>query len=238
MVAASKAGNGIYMRLFQGGSKLVRVEIGANAGDIRAGMEIQVYLSGAKRRCHHAYSVRSELKKLLLIIFRKPIYTQPMKFSMYALLILLLCGCNDTGTKDGLVRTSSDGKSQIIMAQTGDARIAAATKEARRRLPEFVKALQNPTLAQRCLLKIPVTDGKVTEFMWINEIKYDGSSFFGTFIDDAFDVSGPYKKGLQGACRATDISDWLYIDGDKQVGGFTTKILEELAAQNPKNRVQ
>ncbi|MGC4046063.1 MAG: DUF2314 domain-containing protein [Armatimonas sp.] len=162
-----------------------------------------------------------------------------MKFWAFSLLALLLCGCsNSTDSGDGQVRTSDDGKSQVIMAKTDDARIAAATKEARRRLPEFIKALKNPALAKTCLLKIPVSDGKTREFMWITDVTYDTQAFFGTFVDDAFDVSGPYKKGMKGACRAADISDWLYKNGDKKVGGFTNKILEDLAAQNPKNRVQ
>jgi uncharacterized protein YegJ (DUF2314 family) len=66
---------------------------------------------------------------------------------------------------------------------------------------------------------------------------YANGTFTGIFMDDAFEVQGSFKKGQPARCDEKDISDWLYLTADgKEIGGFTNKVLEEMAAKNPQNR--
>src|SRR5262249_6721981 len=80
-------------------------------------------------------------------------------------------------------------------------------------------------------IKTPITDGRNTEHMWLNPVTFDGSKFHGTVNNQPEKVTG-VELGSKRSIGAKEISDWMYIENGKLVGGFTIRVLrDKLAAK-------
>lgn len=162
---------------------------------------------------------------------------------MQKIITLCLCvllvgvsGC-DRATSDKVVeRTVVRGGDQqdVAMVKQGNAKMEAAMEEARRTVGEITGAMQSAKPGQEFTVKIPVTDGTTTEFMWLNDLTFDGTAFRGTLADDPYQVKG-YKMGQKMTVPQAKIADWIITDADgTQRGGYTEKVIEESQASGGK----
>ena len=77
------------------------------------------------------------------------------------------------------------------------------------------------------------TDGKNTEHMWLSPVNYDGRVFRGTVNNDPEMVKN-VRSGQQASVEPSKLSDWMYVENGKLVGGYTLRALRD--AMSPKER--
>ena len=104
-----------------------------------------------------------------------------------------------------------------------DEALIAAADEARERFPEFIEAFRAGA-GREFSAKFPFTDGMQTEHMWVAVQSINGDSILGTLGNQP----GLLKNVREGdpVTRTLDeLEDWLYMDGETMVGGFSVRVL-------------
>jgi uncharacterized protein YegJ (DUF2314 family) len=99
----------------------------------------------------------------------------------------------------------------------------AAFTKAASTLNEFLRAAANPREGtSNYALKVAVSDGKKTEYFWVNTFSNDGDQFTGILNNEPRLVK-KHKLGDRIAFARTQIADWTYIDraNRRMVGNFT-----------------
>jgi uncharacterized protein YegJ (DUF2314 family) len=103
----------------------------------------------------------------------------------------------------------------------------AAVAEAKQRWPEFVAAFRNPKPGQtNFAVKLPITDGRNTEFIWVAVTSLEGDEILGDLANRPVDLRF-MKEGDRVRGRLADLNDWAWLEGQDMVGGFTSKVLME-----------
>lgn len=146
---------------------------------------------------------------------------------MRRLALLLLTACHPStghlGASDHVADFSSD-----------DAQMNAAVAEARANVATFTAALTAPGLDQSMfLVKAGLTEGGYTEHVWLSPVSLDGSAFSGPISDDVVRVHG-WKKGDVVRVTPQAVSDWMYVDSGRLVGGYTIRVMR--AQMSPEER--
>jgi len=137
-----------------------------------------------------------------------------------------IAGCgNDGGTPDRVIDVSKD-----------DPKMNAAMEKARSTVGTFTAALASPRPGQRSFtVKVAFTDGKNTEHMWLSPVSFDGTKFHGTINNDPERVSH-VKNGDDAEVEPSKISDWMFVDDGKLMGGYTLRVLRD--AMSPAERAE
>jgi len=108
----------------------------------------------------------------------------------------------------------------------------ATMDKARATVSSFLAALQSLQPGQSGFtVKMAFTDGSNTEHIWLAPVSYDGKTFHGTVSNDPTTVKY-VKPGQQAAVSPSRISDWMYLDHGKVVGGHTLRVLRETLPPN------
>ena len=118
-----------------------------------------------------------------------------------------------------------------------DAEMNAAIDEARRRLPEFRRALDED--ARRLLPEIegslvkaafesPITHK--TEHMWIEDAGFEDGKIVGTLSNEPQEIP-ELRKGEWVSVDFSQVSDWAYRKNDRTFGGFTVKVMQRRGLQ-------
>jgi uncharacterized protein YegJ (DUF2314 family) len=138
----------------------------------------------------------------------------------FALLSIgLRYGCNRKGAA---VRKSPD---KMVIVSPDDPRMNAAIEKARATVGTFIAALQSPRPGQVSFsLKAKFTDAGFDEHIWLNQISYDGTNFQGT-VDNEPERVKNVKNGQRVTVAPAEISDWMFIENRKLVGGETVRAL-------------
>jgi uncharacterized protein YegJ (DUF2314 family) len=110
-----------------------------------------------------------------------------------------------------------------------------AAQEARRNVKKFVAALQHPGPGQQDFeVKKRFVQGSEVEHIWLSDVQLVGNSFQGR-IDNRPRKIGGLKLGQTVSVKPKEISDWLYIDNGKLVGGYTVRVhYNELSPEQKK----
>jgi uncharacterized protein YegJ (DUF2314 family) len=112
----------------------------------------------------------------------------------------------------------------------------AAMDKARATVGEFIAVVQKPKRSQSSIsVKAPFTKGKSVEHMWVAEVTYDGRSFHDAISNEPEMVTN-YKMGQRVSFESSKISDWMYVENGKLVGGFTLRVLRD--AMSAKDRAE
>jgi uncharacterized protein YegJ (DUF2314 family) len=146
----------------------------------------------------------------------------------FALFSAALTGCDKKDRKVGDV-VERPGEPDIISVDENDPRMNAAIDKARSTVGQFIKALGNPQSFQSGFsVKAPIRDGEHIEHMWLAPVHYRDGKFVGT-VNNEPDVVKTVKLGEQYELKTGDISDWMYVENGKLVGGFTIRVLRDAA---------
>ena len=96
---------------------------------------------------------------------------------------------------------------------------------ARRSVDVFIAALRAPTDEQTSFsVKKPFKDGDQVKHIWLSDASFDGSKFHGRVNNEPVDVKNVKLDDAVVADRG-EISEWLYVDKGKLVGGYTLRVL-------------
>ena len=124
----------------------------------------------------------------------------------------------------------------VVMVADDDAKMNAAMDKARKTVEAFIAALKSPKAGQVAFsVKAPFADGEHVEHMWLAPVSYDGANFQGVVNNDPALVKN-VKIGDQVTVAPDKISDWMYVDGRKLVGGETLRALRD--GLGPKERAE
>jgi uncharacterized protein YegJ (DUF2314 family) len=129
------------------------------------------------------------------------------------LCLVLAPGCGRRGT--------------TISVSGDDPEMNAAMQKARSQVSSFLDRLRQPKTTDRHFsVKVPLRDGERVEHFWLEDVRYENGMFRGTLGNDPEVVRG-HKFGEPVEVAADGISDWMYVDGDHLVGGFTIRVLRD-----------
>ncbi|MHC4251131.1 MAG: DUF2314 domain-containing protein [Planctomycetota bacterium] len=115
-----------------------------------------------------------------------------------------------------------------------DPEVAAAIDEAQATLDDFLAALANRTPSQahfslRVWLVSNDSEGDaepVRELAWLDDVRWDGIRFRGRLNREPAIVK-EYARGDEVRVTRGAVADWLYIDSDRAVGGWTIRLLRK-----------
>ncbi len=135
-----------------------------------------------------------------------------------------------------LLRTSSSqlepmkGRLDVVEANT-DPELAAAVMRAKRELPSFIRTLQKPAAGQSDFaVNGRFGTPKGFEQIWVSVDRYDSGVFYGRLNADPIAIPGK-RKGDPVQVPDASVSDWLYRDNGKLVGGYTMELLLKRSRQ-------
>ncbi len=99
-----------------------------------------------------------------------------------------------------------------------------AVIEARKTVGEFIAALKHPAPGQQDfeVKKRFIQSGQV-EHIWLSDVQFVGNRFQGRVDNQPRKIQG-LKLGQLVLVKPNEISDWLYIDHGKLVGGYTVRV--------------
>jgi uncharacterized protein YegJ (DUF2314 family) len=133
-----------------------------------------------------------------------------------SVIALALAGCGKKHPDDKVTYVADD-----------DPRMNAAMDKARSTINSFITALKSPKPGQSAFsIKMGFTDGGNTEHMWLTPVSFDGSKFTGTINNEPEKVKS-VKMGQKVTVAPEKISDWMYVENQKLVGGYTLRVLRE-----------
>ncbi len=107
-----------------------------------------------------------------------------------------------------------------------DERMNTAIAEAQESLPLFVEVLQAPGPLQTAFsikVKLLVDEDGGAEHLWVDDITYNNGQFAGFVANEPVYVKNIHL-GDSITVNTEDVSDWMYFDGDRLVGGFTIHV--------------
>jgi len=153
------------------------------------------------------------------------------KIYFLALLGIILITC-------GSLQNNQFHKSDVMTTVSStDEEMNAAIKKAQETLPLFIEALQAPKVSQThfCIkAKFHYGDGNI-EHIWVSDLSYSGDQFEGVISNEPV-----YIKDLHLFNHVTvekqDISDWLIIENDILLGGFTIHVLRNRMTDEERKR--
>jgi len=107
-----------------------------------------------------------------------------------------------------------------------------AVIQARKTVGEFIAALKNPAPGQKVFeIKKPFIQNGEIEHIWLSDVQFVGNRFQARVDNQPRKIQG-LKLGQVVSVDSKEISDWLYIDHGKLVGGYTVRVqYSELSAK-------
>jgi len=143
------------------------------------------------------------------------------RFAIPVLVLAVFMGC-----KKGSVKNVSADDSQMN----------AAIANARGSVNSFIAALQAPNPNRMDFgIKMAFTQGQHTEHMWLDDVTYDGKRFHGILKNQPEKVRN-VRYGQRVFVAPSQISDWMYVENGKLVGGYTIRVLRD--AMSPRERAE
>jgi len=113
-----------------------------------------------------------------------------------------------------------------------DAEMNAAVEEARRRLPEFRRALDADArrvvpLIEVALVKVRFESGITgkAEHMWLEDAGFEEDNIVGTLANEPKNVP-ELSKGQWVSVPVDAVSDWAYRENGRTFGGFTIRVMQ------------
>ncbi len=144
-------------------------------------------------------------------------------------ILVLALGCLGCGNSERQVGETVErsGQPPVTYVSESDPKMSAAIKKAQDTVDEFIPALNSPKpTSSGFAVKMPVTDGKNTEHMWVSQVSFKDGKFNGVLGNEP-DTVKTFKLGQPVEIAKNEISDWMYIDNSKLVGGYTLRVLRD-----------
>ena len=117
----------------------------------------------------------------------------------------------------------TDGNTTSIPA--ADPAMKAAIADAKNSIHQFFHAFHDPTPQQKSfLVKIAFDVGDSYEHIWVADLDFAGTRGRGVVAVEPRTHLIRFMEPIE--FDLMYISDWMYMDADSLVGGYTTKLLE------------
>jgi uncharacterized protein YegJ (DUF2314 family) len=156
------------------------------------------------------------------------------KLITICILSLCIVSCNDSVRK----KVEREGEPDVLYVENGDDEMNSAIEKAKQTFPEFEKAFQsnNPNFENFTIKqKFQTSDGG-GEHIWIGDLKFKDGQYFGIVHNEPVDVK-QIKLGDSVKISMTDMSDWMYNDGNVVKGAYTIKVLRKQMTDEEKKEM-
>ena len=138
--------------------------------------------------------------------------------SMALALLLAAAGCGESYPGES---------SNVVSVKDSDPAMNKAMEKARATLDQFTAALQKPGPKQHDFsLKAKFQEGEKAEHMWVNNPTISGDSIKGKLGNDPDNLK-KVRMGMTVTVSRDRVSDWMYVDDGKLVGGYTLRVLRD-----------
>lgn len=108
-----------------------------------------------------------------------------------------------------------------------------AINQARASIGDFFKAFENPQPNQSDFrIKARIEDGPLNEHIWLSALDFKTTPATGVVSNEPGIRSVAYQQRVP--FLPDQISDWMYREDGRLVGGFTTKLLLVRAKSRPR----
>jgi uncharacterized protein YegJ (DUF2314 family) len=137
-------------------------------------------------------------------------------FAIIASVSLFLTSCT---------KSASSNDDPTVSVSADDPQMNAAIDQARKSVQQFIMALQSSKILESNFsVKKRFDQGEEVEHIWLTDITFDGQNFHGKVGNDPEEVKN-IKLGDDAVVDKNEISDWMYIENGKLVGGYTIRVL-------------
>lgn len=138
----------------------------------------------------------------------------------------LVLGCAATGEP---LQTAAPKPSEpdVVLLAENDYEMRIAEAKAQRSIGRFIDALSSPAATQTYFaVKTLLRDGEKAEHVWVSRLSYDGAQFQGTVANVPFALT-TVAHGDAITVSPGDITDWMIIDNQTLVGGYTVRLARD-----------
>jgi uncharacterized protein YegJ (DUF2314 family) len=100
-------------------------------------------------------------------------------------------------------------------------RMREAVRRAQASLPVFLAALRHPSPNQKDFaVKKVFIQGEEVEHIWLSDVRWKKGKIYGRIDNRPLRIGG-LKLGQWVSASPSEISDWMFLDHGKLVGGYT-----------------
>ena len=145
------------------------------------------------------------------------------------LILLALSAFLFSGCKDKAKEQRKADLRALMHGLTDDADLRAAMEKARATSGEFLAALAKPAPNQKQFMvrkAYPTLEAGRQQILWINSVTYDGKLLHGVADDKTATVGAGIPLDGKVAFPPAEISDWMFNEDGKAVGGFMLRALK------------
>lgn len=149
-----------------------------------------------------------------------------MKLFFFALSLSTAISCHFSPKQT--ISYDSLSQDAITQVEHDDKEMNAAVEAAQKTLYQFQKVLQNPSAQQSDFglkVRFDLPDG-TGEHIWFREIHFIDNEFVVIVNNDNL-VTTEVSYNDTVLINKDNISDWMYVEDGKLVGGFTTRVLRK-----------
>ena len=148
-----------------------------------------------------------------------------IQIALAIIMSLFISACGPRKNPD-LKTTYRDGQPPVVQTLPDDPEMAAAVRKAKATLDDFIGELKKPGKRQFYIKTSYPTKSGNLEFIWIESVSSASGKFRGIIGNEPLDIAN-LKLGDSVDVKREDVSDWMIMDGDKMLGGYTAKLLLE-----------
>jgi uncharacterized protein YegJ (DUF2314 family) len=124
---------------------------------------------------------------------------------------------------------------RTIGFDSDDPEMTEAIAAARRSLPEFLEAFAHPKSGQTSfLVKAAFHDGDEVEHIWLADLDLSSARLRGVVANEPNLRTLRFMETVE--FEPTQITDWMYLDHGKLVGGLTTRLIRD--RMSPQERAE
>ena len=118
---------------------------------------------------------------------------------------------------------SRTDSSAYVYVHDSDKAMERAVHQAQRTLGKFMAALTSPKPGQTGFaVKKRCIEGEKCEHIWLTDVRFDGRVLRGKVDNNPVDMKG-LRVGQKVTVRPEEISDWMYVENGRLVGGYTVR---------------
>lgn len=149
------------------------------------------------------------------------IYRSNRSDHLFGLLLLCAFACD---RQEGLQVVRREGNPDVVY--TDDKLMDRAISNAQKTHTEFVRALEkrDPHHRNFSIKKPFLTPAGHNEHIWLTDVTWDGTKFNAVVGNKPVDVKDVHL-GERISISPDRISDWMYLDDNRVIGGYTLRVL-------------
>ena len=140
-----------------------------------------------------------------------------------ASILCILSSCKE-GSAD---KTERSGEPDVYNVEDDDAKMNQAMVDAKNSIDEFKNALvsDNPSFEYFTIKQKFNADGG-DEHIWVGDIQLIDNDFMGIIANEPV-YTNKVQLGDTITVNRANISDWMYYDDGKVVGGYTIRVIRD-----------